>query len=145
MFCIFDDFSDFLEFLKMLLIASVIMVVVIGGLGALIIVSSPDVVSEKTFTDTVTVESVYYVPSRTTTTYAMSGKVMVPITNTVSSEYNTTFNYKGESFKVDDYAIYEECKNLVNKEVTCEPLGIEIPSFRRSLSFKLNTNRMVQS
>ena len=120
MFCIFDDFSDFLEFLKMLVIATVATIVVIGGLGAIIIVCTPDVVSEKTFTDTVTVESVYYVPSRTNTTYVMSGKVMVPITNTVSSEYNTTFNYKGESFKVDDYDIYEECKNLVNKEVTCK-------------------------
>ena len=120
MFCIFDDFSDFLEFLKMLVIATVATIVAIGGLGAIIIAYTPDVVSEKTFTDTVTVESVYYVPSRTNTTYVMSGKVMVPITNTVSSEYNTTFNYKGESFKVDDYAIYEECKNLVNKEVTCK-------------------------
>lgn len=86
----------------------------------LIFKSEPTVVSEETFVDKVVVNSVDYSPERTYCTYVKSGMVYVPIRHKTYPRYNTTFTYKGEKFTIDSYHVYNQCKNLENKEVTCE-------------------------
>ena len=124
MFHRLKDSFDIFDFFKMLVIATfsligsfIVLVVATGIIGILIL---PGIVSEETFTDVAIVESVDYVPSTTSTSFAMSGKAMIPITNTTPAKYITTFNYKGEYLKVNNQSIYNECKNFSNKKVTCK-------------------------
>lgn len=119
MFYVLDDIFEFLDDVGWLIyfkLSAVFLILVLIGC----IVLMPKVVSEETFVDKVVVESVDYVSGYSYTTYVGSGYSRVPITHTVPSKYNTTFNYNGETFTIDSYKIYKQCEDLINKEVTCE-------------------------
>lgn len=121
---IIDFFGGIAKFIVMtisaLFVSIVITVGILIGLGGLLGIVLPDVVSEEVFTDTVIVESVNFRPSTTSTSFIMSGKIMVPVTNTIQAKYNTIFKYGDTTIKRDNKRIYEQCKDNINKEVNCE-------------------------
>lgn len=79
-----------------------------------------DIISEETFTSTVTIESVDYMPDKIFTPLITSKKVLVPVTYTLPGKYSTTINCNGLSFKNNNRSIYNKCKNFLNKDVICE-------------------------
>lgn len=61
----------------------------------------------------------YYVPAHTTTTYVMSGKVMIPITNYISESYDITIEIDGIT---DDVGLCNSYWNTVQigDKLCCE-------------------------